>query len=306
MPIISVILPAFNASKTISEAIDSILSQSFKDWEMLVINDGSIDNTKDIIQGYTDSRIKYIENEGNKGLVYSLNRGISLSQGVYIARMDADDISLPTRLEEQLKYLQDKDLDLCGCTTTHVDMNNKVIIPVVNKSYPPRVIGRCLKYDNCIAHPTWFGKKKLFEDLNGYRDFHACEDYDFLLRAVIKGAQVGICDKNLFWYRDNSQGISGSNCYKQKLSAYYLQQNLKRINEVTPIHLENFIKECYNKEDDKKFVDSYNQFEYGINELRKKNLIGFVSIFKAVRNSKLVRIRASQLLNIILIRLFLS
>lgn len=129
MPIISVILPTYNASKTISEAIDSILSQSFKDWEMLVINDGSIDNTKDIIQGYTDSRIKYIENEGNKGLVYSLNRGISLSQGVYIARMDADDISLPTRLEEQLKYLQDKD-NLCGCTTTHVDMNNKVIIPV--------------------------------------------------------------------------------------------------------------------------------------------------------------------------------
>lgn len=110
MPIISVILPAYNASKTISEAIDSILSQSFKDWEMLVINDGSIDNTKDIIQSYTDSRIKYIENEGNKGLVYSLNRGISLSQGVYIARMDADDISLPTRLEEQLKYLQDKDI----------------------------------------------------------------------------------------------------------------------------------------------------------------------------------------------------
>ena len=97
--LISVVLPAYNVQDTIGESIDSILSQTFTDFELIIINDGSQDNTEEVIHAYSDKRIRYYRNEKNEGLIYTLNRGLDLAQGKYIARMDADDVSLPTRFE---------------------------------------------------------------------------------------------------------------------------------------------------------------------------------------------------------------
>src|SRR5215212_8979259 len=104
-PEISVILPVYNGEKFLGQAIESILGQSFPDFELIIVNDGSGDNSENIILSYTDKRVVYLKNQENSGLVSSLNRGVSVAKGKYIARMDADDISLPDRFKLQKDFL---------------------------------------------------------------------------------------------------------------------------------------------------------------------------------------------------------
>lgn len=108
-------MSVYNGEKYLAEAIESILNQTYKNFELIIINDGSKDNSVEIIKNYMkqDNRIVLIDRE-NKGLPYSLNEGISVAKGEYIARMDADDISLPTRFEKQVDYMQKNELDVCG------------------------------------------------------------------------------------------------------------------------------------------------------------------------------------------------
>ena len=99
---LTVILPCYNSEKYIYQSITSILNQTFKNFKLIIINDGSTDNTLKIIKSFKDKRIKLINNKGNKGLIYSLNKGISQANSIYLARMDGDDISERSRLEEQI------------------------------------------------------------------------------------------------------------------------------------------------------------------------------------------------------------
>ena len=105
-PFISVLLPAYNAEKFLKESIDSILCQTYSNFELIIINDGSNDNTQTIIDAYDDSRIKCITNSQNKGLIDSLNEGILSCTGIYIIRMDADDIAFKHRIQTQVEFLQ--------------------------------------------------------------------------------------------------------------------------------------------------------------------------------------------------------
>lgn len=299
---ISVILPAFNAQSTIRDSIQSIIDQSYKDWELIVINDGSTDKTKDVVQSFADPRILFLENDGNKGLVYTLNRALLLAQGYYVARMDADDISLPTRFENQISYIIKYGLDLVGCMTARIDMEGNVIIPLSNKSYSPPTISRCLKHDNCIAHPTWFGKKQLFLELNGYRNFHACEDYDFLLRAVHHHYKIGICDSILLKYRENFNGVSNSNLFKQRLSAKFLRDNFKNIDNISEESLNYYLKINNTTSNKKKYEKGLLLFDDGINCLRQKKIIGVFKILKSVFISKYVFERLCNLIKIHSIR----
>ena len=127
MPKISVVMPAYNAEKYIGEAIESILNQTFKDFEFIIINDGSVDHTKEIIREYNDPRIVLLENDKNRGIVLSLNKGLDAATGKYIARMDADDIATKDRLEKQLEFLQVKSYDMVGCNAIKIDENGKEI-----------------------------------------------------------------------------------------------------------------------------------------------------------------------------------
>jgi glycosyltransferase involved in cell wall biosynthesis len=102
---ISILMPVYNGEKYLREAIDSILNQTFTDFEFLIVDDGSTDNSVEIINSYQNSRINLVKNDKNEGLVYTLNRGLSLAKGEYIARMDCDDISLPERLKKQIDFL---------------------------------------------------------------------------------------------------------------------------------------------------------------------------------------------------------
>lgn len=302
---ISVILPAYNAEKTIYDAIESILNQSYGDWELIIINDGCKDRTKEIIFGFDDERIRYFENDGNKGLIYTLNRALKLANGGYVARMDADDISLPNRFEDQLAYLIDNNLDLIGCETMHIDEFGSVLLDKANSAYSPNTISKCLRYDNCIAHPTWLGKKEVFTQLGGYRNIHSCEDYDFLLRAKINNFKIGVCNNVLLKYRIVGTGISQSNLLKQNLYMKYLQNNLSNIDQINESVLDGYVAQQSQVIDKKKFLKGYELFNKSIYLLSKKELVPGISImFKAFISSSMIRWKLKNMLMLRIIRYF--
>ena len=108
MPKVSVLMPAYNSGKYIQQSIQSILDQTFQDFELIIVNDGSTDNTHDIITSFSDDRIRYYQNDGNKGLIYTRNKQINLASTEYIALLDSDDLANKLRLEIEYGLLNDK------------------------------------------------------------------------------------------------------------------------------------------------------------------------------------------------------
>lgn len=163
-PMISVVLPVYNAQNTIKESIDSIITQSYTNWEMILINDGSSDSTMDIVKSYKDERIKVYNNEGNKGLIYTLNRGVELATGKYIARMDSDDIALPLRFEKQIEYMESNPkCIICGTFARTFSNDNKksriLKFEVSNTKIKHSLICAC-----CFAHPTVMIRTSVFQN----------------------------------------------------------------------------------------------------------------------------------------------
>lgn len=203
---VSVLMPAYNAAEHIREAIDSILAQTLVDFEFLIINDGSTDNTVDIINGYDDPRIKLIHNDGNKGLIYSLNYGLGIAQGKYIARMDADDIAMDTRLEKQVSFLENNpDISILGTAFIYMGTPYEIHHPNYNEEIRIKLLD-----DVVFAHPTVMMRKDSI-DLNNIRynvDYSYIEDYQFWVEAAIKNLKMANLDQVLLQYRQHPQQVS--------------------------------------------------------------------------------------------------
>ena len=126
IPDISVLMPVFNSERYLKTAIESILNQTFQDFELIIVDDGSTDASENIIRSFESEKIFSYKNAGNIGLIATLNRGIDLCRGKYIARMDADDVSLPTRLEKQFNFLKkNPEYALVGSNAERIDDKNK-------------------------------------------------------------------------------------------------------------------------------------------------------------------------------------
>jgi len=185
-PRITVLMSVFNGEKYIRQAILSILNQTFKDFEFLIINDGSTDRTPQILRSYKDSRIKLYNNRENKGLTRSLNIGLRIAKGKYIARMDADDISHPERLEKQISTIV-KDREI-GMVTSWIDEFGLIKKPSdyfmrVRTYNTPEEIFYTLLFHNCIAHSTVLFRKDLVLSLNGYAaDYEQSQDYNLWVK----------------------------------------------------------------------------------------------------------------------------
>ena len=208
-PKISVIMSVFNGSKFLADAIKSILNQTFKEFELIIVDDGSTDNSLNIIRSFesADSRIKVIS-KLNEGLAKSLNAAISASQGDFIARMDADDISYKNRLEKQYEYMQkNKSIDLCGCSMDIIDEHGNVTSEKIQISNPDEILKK--KYfQSPILHITFFGKKSFFAKHNGYREeFKYAQDYDLVMRGINAGAKICNIKDKLVQYRDYQQKV---------------------------------------------------------------------------------------------------
>lgn len=183
MPQVSVLMPVYNGEPFLGQAIESILQQTFADFEFIIINDGSTDRSAEIVQSYADSRIRYFENERNIGLTRSLNHGLSLVQGPYIARMDADDVSLPQRLGKQVDFLDaHPDVGVVGTAMQIIDEQSNVD-HTWHSPTTHEMLRWCLCLYDPIAHPTVLMRRKVVEQVGGYRaEMVTAQDYDLWRR----------------------------------------------------------------------------------------------------------------------------
>ena len=226
--LVTVIMSIYNESVSeLNKSINSILNQSYRNLEFIIINDNPLNKQlenqlNELVR--QDSRVKVYVNNNNIGLVESLNRALGFSHGDYIARMDADDISEPSRIKKQVSCIEQKNLDLIGSSLILIDEQD---VQFGTLHFPTRNehIVRFMKYGTCLPHPTWLGKKEVFDCLHGYRKALYCEDYDFLLRVLKRGYKVGNCDGYDLRYRVRKCGISQSNYVKQYVLRKYLYKH---------------------------------------------------------------------------------
>lgn len=208
MPKVSVIMPAYNAGKYIREAINSILSQTFSDFEFIILNDCSTDSTEEIILSYHDPRIVYVKNEKNLGVAATLNRGLEMARGEYIARMDADDISLPERFAKQVAYMDEhQGVAVCGCAI-NLFTDNKIGDIRKFPSNPVRAQLQLL-FSPCIAHPSAVLRRQALDEHNLHYNlsFEGTEDYALWWEIGKYGTLVALSDCLLF-YRVHPQQVS--------------------------------------------------------------------------------------------------
>ena len=252
---ISVILCTYNEPyEMIVESISSILCQTYSYFELILINDNPTrtDLNNQLFEiSSTDARVKYIKNEENIGLVKSLNKGICLSTGEFIARMDADDVSYKNRLEMQLDFIKKSGCDIVGCNVDKIDENGnylgEILLPTENKK-----IKKYMRYGSCVLHPTWLVRKGVYIKLGGYRNIPTCEDFDFLLRAINSSFILGNMQQKGLKYRIRNTSISQTFHIKQKLIMYYEIKEYKSGKNTKIEDLEYYIssdqyKKDYNK-----------------------------------------------------------
>jgi len=208
IPLITVLMPAYNAEKYISEAISSVLGQTFTDFELLIINDGSTDSTQQIINSFNDPRIRLI-NQTNQGIAAALNIGLLNAKANLVARFDADDICHPLRLQKQYDFLiSNPGYVLVGSDAEYVDMNGEFVFQFDYAGYTDEEI-RDLPYNVCpFSHPTVLYKKDIIIAAGMYDvNAHNFEDH-LLWRKVIQLGKVYNIKENLVKYRFNPESVT--------------------------------------------------------------------------------------------------
>lgn len=241
-PKITVLMPVYNGEKYISEAIDSILNQTFSDFEFLIIDDGSTDNSCEIIKSYKDKRIYLVKNETNLQIVKTLNKGINLANGEYIIRMDADDISLPYRFEKQIQFMESHtDIDICGSwVETFYDKQSIWETPEKDED-----IKAYLFFNSAIIHPSVIIRKKsIIKHALYYRDeYNKSEDYDLWERSskYLKYANI---PEVLLKYRVEIK--KNQNEYKKVQKRNTIQIRNRQLLELIPV-IEDFDFQIHDK-----------------------------------------------------------
>jgi glycosyltransferase involved in cell wall biosynthesis len=213
MDLISIVMPVFNAESYLDESITSILSQNYKWFEFIIINDGSTDRSLQIIQKYADcdSRICVIS-EGKLGLIAALNLGIQRAKGYWIARMDADDISMPNRLERQLEYIKLNDLDVCGTWGKRFGSSTANIkLPCIHDEL---IID--LLFKSSFIHPSIMFKKEFFDYVQYSDGYKHAEDYHLWVEMASNGKKLGNLPEVMILYREHNHQVSSINSSEQK------------------------------------------------------------------------------------------
>jgi glycosyltransferase involved in cell wall biosynthesis len=212
--LVSIVMPVYNGQKHLREAIISILNQTFCDFELIIVNDGSTDSTELIVKSFPDARIIYLKNDINLGLIKTLNKAISKAQGEYICRMDADDVSLPWRLEKQINHIVTHGLDFSASSVVKIDSNGRCIGVGPCFGAGKRETQFLLSITNPINHPTVIGKKEIFQNYlyNDTDHSRYVEDYELWGRLISsKCVGFGILPEPLLLYRRTGENITDVN-----------------------------------------------------------------------------------------------
>lgn len=184
-PLVSVVMPVYNGSRYLREAIDSILSQTYSNFELYIVNDGSTDDSENIIKSYTDPRVKYLANKRNSGICVTLNKGLSASTGKYIARMDCDDISMPHRFEIQVAYLETHpEVGIVGSDI--VTFGEGLEDRYFDFLHDRESCKAGLIFNTCFAHPSVMIRRDVLSAHQLYYDdeFRGVEDYELWCRMA--------------------------------------------------------------------------------------------------------------------------
>ena len=213
-PKISVVMPVYNGEKFLREAIESILNQTYKDFEFLIVYDESTDGTLSIIQEFQkqDERVVLVYGDGER-IIGALNKSIEKSKGKYIARMDADDISFPSRLEKQFDFIEKNNLDICGGHCLLLNKNGKINgLNVVPTSHKMCTLSLFFKVP--FAHPSVMIRKQFLDENSleyGQSSYKIAEDLDLWLRMHRCGARFGNVDSTVLKYRIHSDSLTKVN-----------------------------------------------------------------------------------------------
>jgi glycosyltransferase involved in cell wall biosynthesis len=226
-PLVTVLMSVYNGEKYLAEAIESILSQTFMDFEFLIINDGSTDASRDIILSYDDPRIALVDNDKNIGLTLSLNKGISLSKGKYIARMDADDISLPERLERQVEFMEaNEDLAACGGWAYVIDGHGTLLYEARMEVDRDRILFDIF-FGNQFVHGTIIFRKTILKSFLYNENIKYAQDYDLWFRLLASEKVLVNIPDFIMKYRSHIENISNALYdFQEEQAAYIVKKGL--------------------------------------------------------------------------------
>lgn len=274
-------MTTYNENKDlVKTAVESILNQTYKDFDFLIVVDNP--DNKEIISllkyySEKDKRVRYIVNEKNMGLPLALNKGIDMIKTKYIARMDADDISLPERFEKQINYLENHpETALVGAFCCCIDENGKKTVVRNSRPYKSNHINICMKYMNVFVHPTFMGKTSVFRKIR-YRNLRYSQDYDFTCRLIEHNCIIENIPEVLLQYRI-TPNVSENKIVRQCITGYYVQKffRLKKLDktDITAC-IENDIK----KTDFSVTAESIKNNHAGCKYLRRHQYLKSISAF---------------------------
>lgn len=222
MPKITVGIPVYNAEKTIARAIQSVLNQTYTDFELIITDDGSTDGTLQVIQSFDDPRIRLLIDKENKGISFRLNQQISLAQGDYFARMDADDIMFPNRLQRQFEVLeQNPEIDVLGSSVIVVDENCRIL------GYRGKIEKNGMTTVDSFSHPTVMGKLAWFKSHLYNENYSGWEDYELWLRTS-KQSEFRCLNEPLLFYKDSQRYNIRQYAKRRKVGRMVLYQERKK------------------------------------------------------------------------------
>ena len=229
---VTVLMPAFNAERYISEAVESVLSQTYTDFEFIILNDGSTDNTLSIIRDYAkrDSRIRVID-QPNSGMGTALNKGMRLARGDLIVRMDADDVMLPNRIERQLDFMKaNPDVAVASCLVYYINRQSRIIGRSTSNLRSRRDFEMYIKGGRLIgvSHPGVIMRKSVVLEVGGYRpQFWPADDIDLWMRIAERGHLIIVQQERLLKYRIHSGSISIAGAKMARLKVKWIQECIK-------------------------------------------------------------------------------
>ncbi|WP_298843393.1 glycosyltransferase [Clostridium sp.] len=295
--LVSVIMSVYNEEeKWLMQSIESILNQSYRSLEFIIILDNpGNEKLEKIIKFYEkkDGRVRFFKNEKNIGLVRSLNKALTYVKGDFIARMDADDISIKSRINKQMEYMgSHPDVDFMGARCINIDEEGTELYRDEIIPEDMKLIKSCLLNLDFFNHPTWLFRKKCTDKIKGYREITCAEDYDFLLRLITNGFKLGNTNEFLVRYRIRKSGISQSNSLQQFLYSKHIVKMYK--DRVKYGHEKETVEELTNMKINVNQQKRFSLALEGLNKSRlykKKNKIYRIYlILKSCISSKYLRI----------------
>jgi glycosyltransferase involved in cell wall biosynthesis len=267
-PKITVFMACYNSALFVAEAINSILNQTFTDFEFIIVNDGSTDKTVEIIENFKDDRITLLHNAKNEGLVYTRNKALTYANGEYIAILDSDDIAYPNRLALQYDFLQKHpEIALCGGHATIINQHGektgkKHIVPISEN------LDMIMLFGNPFINSSSMFRTSIFKELNGYKNYALNEDFELFIRIANKYPVVNI-DHFLVQYRIHQNNITTIKAVEKGILELKIIGELHQILHIPPqnslqkIHFNLFIN--HYKEND------FSEFSTLLQALKKAN-----------------------------------